>query len=238
MNIYVTGLNKGCGKTIISAGISAVMQSLGYKACVYKPIQTGAIDKGKYLVSPDLTFVKMLDPYIITHSTYMMTNKALPEVSSEAENIKIDINDIKKDYKTLTKKAETIVVEAPCSIMSPISGNLFAYNIPLNLKIPAIIVITPSSDNVGAYLSEINSAKSIGLDVAGVIINKYPAYSESLEVKTFPSLIEKYSDVKVLGLIRNFKGKSVSASGLITEILNGIDVQDVFKMKIPKLNMY
>ena len=83
MNIYITGINKNSGKTVVAAGISAVMQSLGYKACVYKPIQTGALDKGKYLLSPDLTFVKMLDPYITTHSTYMMTNKATPEVSSE-----------------------------------------------------------------------------------------------------------------------------------------------------------
>lgn len=238
MNIYITSISQNSGKTVLAAGISAVMQSLGYKACVYKPIQTGAIDKGRYLVSPDLTFVKMLDPYITTHSTYMMTNKALPEVSAETENIKISINDIKKDYTSLTKKTETIVTEAPCSLMAPIGDNLFGYDIPLSLKIPAIIVITPSTDSVGQYLAEINSAKSTGLDISGVIINKYPVYSESVEIKSFPSLIEKYSDVKVLGLIRNFRGKSVSASSLITEIINGIDVQEVFRMKIPKLNMY
>ena len=238
MNIYITGIIKNSGKTVVAAGISAVMQSLGYKACVYKPIQTGALDKGKYLLSPDLTFVKMLDPYITTHSTYMMTNKATPEVSAEAEKIKISISNIKRDYSELSKSNETIVVEAPSSLMTPIADNLFAYDIPLGLKIPIVVVVTPSNDNIGQYLAEINAAKSFGLDISGVIINKYPAYSESLEVKSFPSLIEKYSDVKVLGLIRNFKGNSVSISSLITEIINGIDVQDVFKMKIPKLNMF
>ena len=214
------------------------MQSLGYKACVYKPIQTGAIDKGKYLISPDLTFVKMLDPYITTHSTYMMVTKAVPEVSSEIENTKIDINDIKRDYNILLKKTETIITEAPCSLMSPIGNHLFSYNIPLALNTPIIIVSAPTIDNIGQFLSEINAAKSIGLDISGVIINKYPVYSESPETKAFPSLIEKYSDLKILGLIRNFKGKSVSASSLITEIINGIDIQEVFKMKIPKLNIY
>lgn len=238
MNIYITSLNKNSGKTVVSAGISAVMQSLGYKACVYKPIQTGAIDKGKYLISPDLTFVKMLDPYITTHSTYMMVNKAVPEVSADIENIAININNIKKDYKSLLKNAETLVTEAPCSLMSPIGNNLFAYNIPMTLNIPTIMVVAPNSDTIGQYIAEINAAKAIGIDISGVIINKYPVYSESAEIKAFPSLIEKYSDLKVLGLIRNFKGKSVSASTLITEILNGIDIQDVFKMKIPKLNMY
>ena len=85
MNIYISSIENGSGKTVISSGIAAVMQSLGYKAGVYKPIQTGAIDKGKYLVSPDLAFVKILDPYITTHSTYMMKTKAVPAASCEIE---------------------------------------------------------------------------------------------------------------------------------------------------------
>lgn len=238
MNIYITGINKSCGKTVISAGIAAVMQSLGYKAGVYKPIQTGAIDKGKYLISPDLTFVKMVDPYITTHSTYMLTTKALPVVGEELENIKINMEEIKKDYSIFSQKVETAVVEAPCSLMSPISDKTFAYNIPSVLNIPLVLVITPSSDSIGQYLSEINTAKSAGIDISGVIINKFSVYSESPEIKSFPGLIEKYSDVKVLGLIRNFKGKSISTTSLITEIINGIDLEEVFRMKISKLNMY
>ena len=71
----------------------------------------------------------------------------------------------------------------------------------------------------------------------GVIINKFSVYSENIEIKTFPQLIEKYSDAKVLGLIRNFKEKSVKANVLINEILNGIDIEDVLRMKITKLNL-
>lgn len=237
MNVYVTSINQGGGKTVISAGIAAVMQSLGYNSAVYKPIQTGAIDKGKYLISPDLTFVKILDPYITTHSTYMMTNKALPVVSSEIENINIDIKEIKHDYELLQKKSETVLVEAPCGLTAPIGNKLFAYHIPLTLNLPVVFVVNPSSDSLSHYLSEIYTAKALGLDINGVIINKFPVYSESPEIKTFPALIEEYSDVKILGLIRNFKGKSVQANILINEILNGIDIQDVFKIKIPKLNI-
>ena len=238
MNIYITGINEGCGKTVVSAGIAAVMQSLGYKTGVYKPIQTGAIDKGKYLVSPDLTLVKLVDSYITTHSTYMLKTKALPVVGSAIEKIKIDIDEIKRDYSILTKKTETVVTEAPCSLMSPVYENLYGHSIPLNLNLPVLFVVSPSSDSVGQYLAEINCAKSLGLDIIGVIINKYQVYSESEEIKTFPSLIEKYSDVKVLGLIRNFKGKSISAISLISEILNGIDLEEIFRMKISKLSMY
>ena len=61
MNIFVTGTDTDVGKTIITAGLAAVMQSLGYKAGVYKPFQSGAVEKNGFLVSPDLAYVKKLD---------------------------------------------------------------------------------------------------------------------------------------------------------------------------------
>ena len=238
MNIYVTGIYKGCGKTFISAGIAAVMQSLGYKASVYKPIQTGAIDKGKYLISPDLTFVKMLDSYITTHSTYMFSSSTLPVISAKFENIKISISEIKKDYTDLKKKTDVVIVEASSSLLSPLDDNLFSYNIPLELNLPVVFVINPSNDSVANYLSELYTAKALGLDILGVIINKFPVYSDSQEIKLFPEIIEKYSEAGVLGLIRKFRGNAVNSNILINEILNGIDIEDLFRIKIPKLNMY
>ncbi len=234
MNAYITSLNTKSGKTVISAGIAAVMQSLGYNAGLYKPIQQGAIDKGNYLISPDLTFVKLLDPYITTHSSYMFTKNSLP---ATIEDINPDIQIIERDYQLLCKKAETILVEAPCSLMTPINDTFFTYQIPQILKLPVIFVITPN-DTIGHYLAEINSAKALGLDVIGVIINKFTNSAESEEIKNFPYLIASYSDVKVIGIIKNFKGKSIKANILINEILNGIELEQVFNMKIPKLSIY
>ena len=237
-NIYITSIDESGGKTVISAGITAVMQSLGYKAGVYKPVQTGAIDKGKFLISPDLTFVKMLDPYITTHSTFMMKTKALPVSAAENEKINININDIIKDYSILNKKTDTLLIESSGALMTPLTDSLFDYQIPLSLNLPIIIIVNPSNNSVSRYLSDINTAKTLGLDILGVIINKFSVYSDSIEIKAFPSLIEKYSDVKILGLIRNFKGKSVKTNVLINEILNGIELETLFNMKIPKLNIY
>lgn len=238
MNMYITSINKNSGKTVISAGIAAVMQSLGYNAGVYKPVQTGAIDKGKFLISPDLTFVKMLDPYITTHCTYMMKEKVIPVISGVKEKNKIDLQEIKRDYLKLEKKTDILIVEAPGGLMSPICDGVYSYHIPLLLKIPVVFVVNPSIDAVEQYLSGVYCAKSLGLDVTGVIINKFPVYSELEEIKSFPSIIEKYCDIKILGLIRNFKGKTVKANTLINEILNGIDLEDALRMKIPKLNIY
>ena len=236
MNIFITGINNKSGKTVISAGITAVMQSLGYKAGVYKPIQTGAIDKGKYLISPDLSFVKMLDPYITTHSTYMMVSNATPVVAAEIEKLDINIEEIVKDYNILKQKTDTLIVESTGGLMTPLNKNIFSLHIPIILKLPILFIVNPTENTISNYLNEINTATNANANIIGVIINKFPVYSENPDIKAFPSLIEKYTDIKVLGLIRNFKEKSVQSSILFNEILNGIDLEDVFQIKIPKLN--
>lgn len=236
MNIYISSVENGSGKTIITAGIAAVLQSLGYKTGVYKPVQTGAIDKGSYLVSPDLAFIKIVDPHIKTHSTYMMKTSAIPAIASKEENTNIIFDNIQNDYEQLDTTTDILFVEANGGLMTPIKNKLFSFNIPQKLNLPILFVITPNANTVNYYLNELNTAKALNLDIAGVIINKFSVYSNDAQTKFFPEIIEKYTDVKILGLIRNFEGKSISTTTLINEILNGIDLEELLKMKIPKLN--
>ena len=56
LNLYITSTQKKEGKTFLTAGLSATMQSLGYSTCVYKPIQTCGIEINGFTQSPDLTF--------------------------------------------------------------------------------------------------------------------------------------------------------------------------------------
>ncbi len=237
MNIFITSIEKGDGKTFIAAGIAAVMQSLGYNAGVYKPIQTGAIDKGKYLVSPDLAFVKMLDPYITTHSTYMFKSRTIPILASKDEKINIIKEEIVRDYTILTKKTDTLITESTGGLMTLLNEDFLSGHIPNILNIPVLFVVTPKINDINNFLSELNTAKTFGLDISGVIINKFSAHNKNTEDRIFPELIEKYTDIKILGIVRNFKGESIKAAELINEVINGIDIQDVFRMKIPKLNV-
>ena len=101
MQVFVTGTDTNVGKTFITAGIAAVMQSLGYKAGVYKPFQSGAETKNGFLVSPDLAYVKNLDFYVETFCSYLLKTPSAPYIAAEIENIEIDMDIVKKDYKNI-----------------------------------------------------------------------------------------------------------------------------------------
>lgn len=87
LELFVTGAEKNSGKILVTAGLAATMQSLGYSTGVYKPVETSAVIKNGYIQSPDLAFVKFCDPYIKTYFTYLLKSKSSPLLSAAAEKL-------------------------------------------------------------------------------------------------------------------------------------------------------
>ncbi|MDD3436865.1 MAG: dethiobiotin synthase [Candidatus Gastranaerophilales bacterium] len=238
LNIFITGSDINVGKTFITAGLAATMQSLGYLTCVYKPIQTGALGKDGFMQSPDLLFVKNIDPYIKTYSTYLLKEALIPVIAAENEGININKNAVKKDYEAIIQEHDCTIVESTGGIMTPVGKNLLISDVIKTLDLPAVIVIKPTSGTINQTLLTINHARTKGLKVRGVIINDYPESSSDVNLKTIPRLVEEYSDAKILGVVRHFDDtKKINPNDLITDILNGIDIESVFNVKIAKLDL-
>lgn len=238
LNIFVTGTDTNIGKTFITAGLAATMQSLGYSTCVYKPVQSGAIEKNGFMQAPDLVAVKNVDPYIKTYSSYLLKEPTAPSIAAELENISIDKNVIKKDYESISKDFDCTVVEGAGGLMVPVAPKFLMLDMIKMLDLPVIIVIRPDLGTVNHTLLTINQAVSSRINVRGVIINNFPENTNDISIKSAPRLIEEYSDVKVLGIVKHFADtKKLNPSDLITSILNGIDIESVFDVKIAKLDI-
>lgn len=237
-NIFITGTDVNVGKTFISAGLAATMQSLGYSTCVYKPIQTGSIEQKGFMQSPDLAFVSSIDPYIKTFSTYLLKEQAVPVIAAEEEKITIDKNLIKQDLEAIENSHDCTIVEGTGGVMTPVSTHFLMSDLIKALNLPVILVAKAQEGMINKTLMTINHAHSKGLKIRGIIINGFPADTDSTDIKTSPRLIEEYSDIKILGIVRNFpNAEKITPSELITNILNGIDIESVFDVKISKLDM-
>jgi dethiobiotin synthetase len=236
LNIFVTGTGSNVGKTFISAGIAATMQSLGYSTCVYKPVQAGVPKKDGFAQSRDLVFVKNVDPYIKVHSTYLLKEQAPPAIAAENEKILIDKNFIKQDYELTSKDCDCMITEGTGGIMTPLAPDFLNSDMIKILDVPAVIIVKPEAGMINQALLTINHAVLKGIKVRGVIINNFFESVNDTELKSAPRLIEEYSDAKILGIVKSFKHPDrVSPSDLITTILNGIDIESVFGVNIAKL---
>lgn len=241
MNIFVTGTGLNIGKTFVSVGLIALMQSLGYKCGLYKPIQIGVEEKNNFLFASDANFAQRMDPFIKTKTTYLFRPKTTPVLASEFEKTDIEMNSIIKDFNEIKDEAEILMTEDCGGLALPLTPTLYVSDIAKVLKLPILIIVPPEENALNQTLLAINYAIQQGLNIRGVIINKYPQATNDITLRNLPRLIEEYSPAKVLGLVKDITPTThrfpLSPSMLIDTILNSIDVEKVFDMKIPKLQL-
>lgn len=239
MNIFITGTDTEVGKTIVTAGLAAVMQSLGYSMGVYKPVQSGAIEKNGKLIAPDLEFVNSIDPNILTKATYNFKPPVAPSLAAILDNAKVYKNRIKIDYENMRENCDFVITEGAGGLLVPIADGFMIRDLAKMLNLPVLIVARPDLGTINHTLLTIEAAKAGGLKVLGVIISNYPSETTDIAIKTAPDIIMELTGIKILGILPRVKEIYSDEPGkpdaLIDMVINNIDVQEIFKLKIPKL---
>ncbi len=237
LNVFISGLERQTGKTIVIAGLAATMQSLSYSTNVYKPIQTGADMLSGFKRSPDLMTIKAIDPNISTQSSYIMCGTSSPFVSSYEDKVKIDINTIFNEFRTYTNMTDCNIIEGSNSISTPIAQYLTEIDIVKSLKIPLVLVINPSKTSIDTVVSGLKYVETSRVKFSGIIINQYDENSKILEQKYFPQIIKEFSGADILGILPDYGDiKALTPETLIADILNRVDIERIFGLKIAKLN--
>ena len=234
LNLYVTSVNKKDGKTFFTSGLAATMQSLGYSTCVYKPVQTSGIEINGFMQSPDLTTVKSIDPYINTYFTYLFKTDSEPLIAAENENKYIDLDTIHNDYTKIIGASDCTIADGDCGLLSPIAPSVQTIDMIKKIQIPTLFVISPREDSINDTLLSIYAAQERGIEIRGVVINNITEDCPKEKLTAITRVIEEYSNVKILGLVPHI-GEKIAPEDLITGILNGVDIESIFKVKIEKL---
>ena len=238
MQLFVTGTDTDVGKTVVTAGLAAVMQSLGYKSGVYKPFQSGAEEKNGFLISPDLSYVKKLDFYIETLCTYLLKAPTAPYIAAELENVNINLSAVAREYQSLKQTCDVVLVEGAGGLLVPVTKDALMIDAAKMLDLPLLIVARPNLGTINHTLLTINQAKIAGLDIAGVVINRYPQDTDDIAIKTAPRLIEEYTDVNILGIVTDIGDLDSTKPGTIINVfINSVDIEKIFRIKIPKLDL-
>ena len=224
LELFVTGADKNSDKIFVTAGLTATMQSLGYSTAVYKPVEIGVIEKNGFVQSPDLAFVKFVDPYIKTYFTYMFKDKSNPLLAAAKEGIVIEKNNILADYQKLEDLHELLVIEGISGLATPLSKNF-------------LLVVSAFNADINNILLTINHAKEKGITHRGIILTNYPENPQNPDIKLLPRIIEEYTDVKILGILPKFNKAELNPSDLISEILSGVDLEAVVNIRIAKLQL-
>jgi dethiobiotin synthetase len=202
--VFITGTDTDVGKTWIAAGLTAALRRHGVNAVYFKPIQSGCPKVQGRIVPTDAAFAR--DLASLAEPLEVLTPVALrlplaPGVAAAREGVRVDLNQVAVIFRQLAARYDCLVVEGAGGLYVPLSGsNFLVLDLIRWLRLPLVVVARPSLGTINHTALTVMAARSQGITVAGVVINRYPE-TPGLAEQTNPQIIHEITGAPILGLV-------------------------------------
>lgn len=202
-SIFITGTGTDVGKTFVSGLLVKELVQRGANVGYYKPVLSGAQNINGELHAGDCEYVinkSGLSQNPLKSASYIFEEAVSPHLAAKNTGIKIDKNIIISDFNSFKK--DFLVVEGAGGITCPLEIDTETYLISDLIKdidLNVVIVADAGLGVINAVLLTLEYAKYHGINVKGVILNKFIRnnimYIDNLNT------IENLGDTKVVGLV-------------------------------------
>lgn len=226
--LLVTGTDTEIGKTLIAGAIARHLRWSGRPTNVFKPVATGCRLVRGELVSEDAEFLAACADSAQSLADIAPVRYApalAPNVAADRTGRPIDLEAIFAAYARAVADDRTIVVEGTGGLLCPISDDFWIVHLARMMALPVVIVARAGLGTINHTLLTIHAARSAGLRVAGVVINRYAIDPKGLNapvepedargdfdmaMHTNPKQIERRGQAPVLALAPDEAGNSVA----------------------------
>jgi len=185
---FVTATGTDVGKTFITALLVKKWRDSGIDASYYKAALSGAeLRDGKW-VAGDADYVKRIANLPDTQEqlvSYVYKEAVSPHLAARKEGNPVELAKVKDDFDAARNRHEFIFAEGSGGIICPIrydDQKIFLVDIMKMLDLPLLIVTTAALGSINACVLTVEYARSRGLDVRGLIVNRYGS-SGNLEME-------------------------------------------------------
>ena len=185
---FVTATGTDVGKTFITALLVKKWRDSGIDAGYYKAALSGAeLRDGKW-VAGDADYVKRIANLPDAQEqlvSYVYKEAVSPHLAARKEGNPVEIAKVKDDFDAARNRHEFIFAEGSGGIICPIRHDdqkIFLVDIMKMLDLPLLIVTTAALGSINACVLTVEYARSRGLAVRGLIVNRYGS-SGNLEME-------------------------------------------------------
>lgn len=178
---FVSGIDTGIGKTLISAIITEKLQ-----ADYWKPIQSGDLHQ-----SDSSTIESLISntKTVIHPEAYRLTQPLSPHLSAKLDGVSI-----KLDKMLLPKTENHLIVEGAGGLMVPLNDSDLIIDLIKKLKLEMILVSENYLGSINHTLLSLAMLKAYNVPVKGIIFNG----EENTETQRY---ILNYTGVTLLGCV-------------------------------------
>jgi dethiobiotin synthetase len=196
---FVTGTDTGVGKTVAAAAIAAALHARGERVAVWKPVVTGTDEPAPAGWPPDHQLLaRAVDGDAGTVTTATFGPAVSPHLAAELAETTLDLEVLSAAAHVAAAGADVLVVEGVGGLLVPF-GDFTVRDLVVELGLPLVIAARPGLGTINHSLLTIDSARSVRLDVRGVVLTPWPSAPSVME-RSNRETIARLGEVEVATL--------------------------------------
>lgn len=206
--LFVTGTDTEVGKTLVAGAIADWFRRRHRRVGVLKPMATGCEHRREGLVSQDAEFLAHcadarfpLD--VICPVRY--AEPLAPAVAADRAGQPVDWDAVARSLRMIQDDSDVLVVEGVGGAMVPLDAKHTVLDLAKWLRLPAVVVARAGLGTINHTLLTVQALRAEGVEVAGVVVNRYPPDGASVAEETNPRAIERWGKVPVLCIVPDEK---------------------------------
>ncbi len=218
--LFVTGTDTGVGKTLVAGALARFLRGRGMSVGVMKPVETGVADPQQ--LGPDGELLRWAAdsgdaPEMI--SPVRLRPPLAPALATEVEKLPpLPFSHLAQTARDLSARHDFLLIEGAGGLMVPLSGGLLIADLAKEIGFPLLIVCRPGLGTLNHTLLTVFAARTMGIPLAGIIINGMPAEPDAAEAEA-PHAIASFASADLLGVLPRVAGDDRQKTELLaTEI--------------------
>ena len=199
--LLVVSASPGAGATVAAGAIADALRRGGSRVGVCVPIAMRCVHRREGLVSEDAESLAVcadsahpLD--LIAPMRY--AEDLLPNIAARRSGRAVEWESIDRATQLVARDADVMILRAPATLLTPLDEATTTLDLARQLRAPIVIVTRAGGEAVNQCSMTAAVARSAGLRVAGIMVNRYPAESASIAEEASLREIEKWSKAALL----------------------------------------
>ena len=173
---FITGTDTGVGKTWATLALMKALQDKGKSVVGMKPVASGCQNTSAGLCNDDAMRILKQScsrgDQTIKYKTvnpYAFKQAIAPHIAADLAGVKIDIEKIAREFNTLKKDADSVVVEGVGGWSIPLGKNIMLADLVKRLNLPVILIAGLRLGCINHTLSTVRAIKADGAKLHGWI---------------------------------------------------------------------
>lgn len=218
--LFITGTDTGVGKTIVTAGLAALLRDRGFDAGVMKPLETGCLSGATGSDSVYLKKISRSTDDLDLINTYAFQAPLAPGVAAQLEGVEISFDLIQERYRRLELLHPFVLVEGAGGLLVSVGRKRTMVDLIEHLELPVLLVARLGLGTVNHTLLSLEYLEKRQIPVAGIVLNTLEK-KQDFSCKFNRATLSEWTEVGIWGTLDHL-ARPTNRKEILEKIRSGI----------------